>query len=363
MKKTAFALLILLLSLCLFSCVVPAAGDGDTTADTVADTTAKDTTAADTTEAVTTEADTTEAVTTEAVTTEAPATEAVTTEAETTAPPVLLDPVKISYNVENICGGGTFTGYKSLPCVDFTVNDPQNAKGRSLVRYPFSYGVARDGAPHSITVNNQKTFDSFGTGGLAWDNRSGEKVLYLTFDCGYKYGDLTTRILDTLKEKEVKAAFFCTMDYLRVEPAEIARMIAEGHTVGNHSVTHPDCTTISREAFARELLGVHNYMRVNFGYTPKYFRFPTGAFSENALELASSVGYRSIFWSVAYADWDPQNQQGVESAYAQVTSRLHPGAVILLHSTSPDNAAILGRVIDYAKSEGYEFRTLDEYPW
>ena len=231
------------------------------------------------------------------------------------------------------------------------------------MRNPFSFGVASGGTPHGITVNNQATFDAYGTNALAWDNKSGEKVLYLTFDCGYKYGELTSQMLDTLKDKNVKAAFFCTMDYLDDEPAVISRMIAEGHTVGNHSTTHPDCTTLSREQFAKELLGVHNYMRVNFGYTPRYFRFPTGAYSECALELANSVGYRSVFWSVAYADWDPQNQQGTESAFSQVTSRLHPGAVILLHSTSPDNAAILGRVIDYARGQGYEFRTLDEYEY
>lgn len=293
---------------------------------------------------------------------------------ETTAPPLntgapdVQPPLyegstsTVSYPVEYL--GDTFTGFPSLSAVDYTVPDPFNTRGLSTERIPFSYGVASGGQPHHITVSNQEIFDGYGTNGLAWDNKTtDEKVLYLTFDCGYKLDDLTSRILDTLNEKNVPAAFFCTMDYLEEDPEEIARMIEEGHIVGNHSVTHPDCTTVTREKLAWELLGVHNYMRVNFGYTPSYFRFPTGAFSEDVLDLVYHTGYRSIFWSVAYADWDPNNQIGEELAFNQVTSRLHPGAVILLHSTSPDNVAILGRIIDYAISQGYVFKTLDDYEY
>ena len=146
-------------------------------------------------------------------------------------------------------------------------------------------------------------------------------------------------------------------------PAVVARMIKEGHHVGNHSLSHPsNCAALSREELAREALAVENYLRVNFGYSSKYFRFPGGVYSENAVELLRSVGYRSVFWSIAYADWDPEDQMGKDKAFQTVTSRLHPGAVILLHSTSPDNAAILADLIDYAIEQGYQFRSLDEYP-
>lgn len=360
MKRIAFFIVGMMLLASLVACVHSDKADSDTT--NKATTAIEETTEAETTEEETTEEDTTEAVTTVPATTAPPI---VTSPPQTTAPLVPVQPpvqagsLKVAYPVASI--GYTYTGLQSLPAIEYTVNDPYNSRGLQTARNGFSYGVASGGVPHSITVNNQTTFDSYGTNALAWDNKTGGKVLYLTFDCGYKYEDLTTRILNTLKEKNVKAAFFCTMDYLKADPTEVARMINEGHTVGNHSVTHPDCTTVSREKLAWELLGVHNHMRVNFGYSPKYFRFPTGAYSQNALELCSSQGYRSVFWSVAYADWDPANQQGTESAYSQVTSRLHPGAVILLHSTSPDNASILGRVIDYARANGYEFRSLDEY--
>lgn len=272
--------------------------------------------------------------------------------------------VEVTYHVET--DGTTFTDKPSLWEMSYTVYDPTNKRGLSEESYEFTYGKAQGGKPHNTTVNNQKRFDGLGYNALAWDNKTptSEKVLYLTFDCGYKYEDLTIRILDTLKEKDVKAAFFCTMPYLKTAPEEITRMINEGHIVGNHSTNHPsDCAKISRETLAKELLGVHNYLRVKFGYTSRYFRFPTGRNSTNALELVDSIGYRSIFWSVAHRDWDPKNQPGEDVSFETVTSRLHPGAVILLHSTSPDNAAILGRLIDYARDRGYTFRSLDEYDY
>ncbi len=369
MKRYFYIFAALILVFSLFACNK---GKDDEGKDTT--TKAEVTTEEVTTEDVTTEEETTEAETTAEETTVPETTVAETTAAETvppapvttypavtTAPPAYYSELWVSYPISGM--GYTYSGLPSLDNVEYYVNDPYNSRGLSTARNPFSFGVASGGVPHSITVNNQATFDSWGTNALAWDNKSGEKVLYLTFDCGYKYGDLTSRMLDTLSEKNVRAAFFCTMDYLDDEPDVISRMINEGHIVGNHTATHPDCTTVSRERFAWEILGVHNYMRVNYGYSPTYFRFPTGAFSQDTIDLASSVGYRSVFWSIAYADWDPANQQGVESAYSQVTSRLHPGAVILLHSTSPDNAEILGRVIDYARSQGYEFRSLDQYAY
>lgn len=365
MKRIFYLFAVLIFVFSLFSC--NSAKDVDAkkeTADIEEVTTVEETDAEVTTED-TTEAETTAEETTAEDTTVPPTTTAsdpVTTyPAVTTAPPANVDGLWVYSPVSSM--GYTHTGLPSLESVGFYVNDPYNKRGLSSSRNGFSYGVASGGTPHSITVNNQSTFDAWGTNALAWDNKTWEKVLYLTFDCGYKYGDITSRILNTLKEKNVKAAFFCTLDYLDDEPEVISRMINEGHIVGNHTATHPDCTTISRERLAKEILGVHNYMRVHYGYSPSYFRFPTGAFSQDALELVSSVGYRSAFWSVAYVDWDPANQQGVEISYSQVTSRLHPGAVILLHSTSPDNAEILGRVIDYAHSQGYEFRSLDQYAY
>ena len=268
--------------------------------------------------------------------------------------------VEVVYNIKAL--SSTLTGRKSLKPVKFTVKDPYNVIGLNKDKQEFSFGAATEGKPHSLTVDNQYIFDKYKTNALAWDNKTNEKVLYLTFDCGYEYENLTSLMLDTLKDKNVTGAFFVTMQYLQEAPKVVARMINEGHIVGNHSVNHPsNCAALSREAMAKELLGVHNFLRVNYGYNSQYFRFPTGAYSQNAIELVHSQNYRSVFWSIAHSDWDPENQPGVDISFDTITSRLHPGAVILLHTTSPDNAKILGDFIDYARQQGYEFRTLDQY--
>jgi peptidoglycan-N-acetylmuramic acid deacetylase len=169
--------------------------------------------------------------------------------------------------------------------------------------------VAKNGKAHSISVNNQAKFDAYNNvEALALDTVSTDKRMYLTFDCGYEYKNLTASILDTLKAKNVKAACFCTLDYLEDNPQLVHRMINEGHIVGNHRTTHPDFTTISRTKMAEELYISHKYLIDNFDYEAKYFRFPTGAFSESALELVTSVGYKSVFWSLAHKDWETANQ-------------------------------------------------------
>ena len=157
-----------------------------------------------------------------------------------------------------------------------------------------------------------------------------EKTLYLTFDAGYENGS-TEKILDTLKAQQVPAAFFLVGNYIEKNADLVRRMVDEGHIVGNHSTTHPVFPEISRNQMASELYGVDKYMQETYGYKMKYFRFPTGAYSENALELCTSVGYKSTFWSIAYDDWDTANQKGYDYGFEKVTSRLHPGTVILLH--------------------------------
>ena len=255
----------------------------------------------------------------------------------------------------------TYTGFEPLPEISLTVSDPSNSKGLPTTKIEHSYGVAKDGKPHEISVNSEKFFESKNYKAVTYDAVSKDKRLYLTFDCGYENG-YTAKILDVLKEKNVKAAFFCTLDDIKSEPELIARMIKEGHIVGNHSSTHPSFPSLTRSEMAKEIETCDNYLRKNFGYASKYFRFPKGDYSECALDLVQSVGFRSVFWSLSYADWDTNAQKGGDYAFDKVTSRLHSGAVILLHAVSSDNAEAMGRIIDYARSEGYEFYTLDEMP-
>lgn len=247
---------------------------------------------------------------------------------------------------------------------EYTVVDAENARGIDNTKNGFGFGVAKNGEPHEISVNNQKRFDGYSNvEALALDTVSVDKRMYLTFDCGYEYMNLTDDILDTLKEKNVKAAFFVTLSYIKSNPDKIDRMIKEGHIVGNHSANHPVFPDISRTKMADELYKVDEYLQKHFNYKNVYFRFPTGAYSENALELVTSVGYKSVFWSVAHGDYDVDAQPTVQATFDTVTGRFHPGAVILLHAISTSNTKALGDIIDEAHAQGYTFKTLDEYAW
>lgn len=252
------------------------------------------------------------------------------------------------------------TGRELLPDAVFEVNDPQNTRGLPTERIEHSYGVSKNAEPHLNSVNAQNFFESKNYRAVCYDKKSEEKVLYLTFDCGWENG-MTDKVLDTLKEKNVPAAFFCTLDHIKSSHNLIARMINEGHIVGNHSARHPNFAEIDRQRMADEILECDNYLRANFGYSSPFFRFPEGCYTESALDLVGSMGYTSVFWSCAYADWDVSETKGGDHAFSTVTARLHPGAIILLHSVSPDNAEALGKIIDFARENGYKFKPLTEY--
>ena len=253
---------------------------------------------------------------------------------------------------------------EEIPTVSsgYTVYDPENLRGLSEEKVPYSFGVGTNGKPPKASLDNQAYFDSRqNVSALAIDTKTEEKVIYLTFDCGYEYKSNTKKIVDILEEKDVDAAFFCTLSFLKNNKSTVRKMIEGGHIVGNHSTTHPVFPDISRTQMAKELYDVDQYLKQTYGYDCHYFRFPTGAYSESSLELVTSVGHHSVFWSVAYSDWDTANQKSYDEAFETVTSRLHPGAVILLHAVSDTNVEILADFIDYARTQGYTFKTLDDY--
>ncbi len=185
---------------------------------------------------------------------------------------------------------------------------------------------------------------------------SDEKYICLTFDEGYENG-YTPAILDTLKEKGVKAVFFVTYDFASENPELIERMIDEGHIIGNHTYRHLTMDEIAVEKASEEVMYLDKYMKQQYKYRMKLFRFPKGEFSENTLALVNELGYKSIFWSFAYADWDTQNQVDNASAFSEITDNFHNGEIMLLHAVSATNAEILGDAIDEAKAQGYEFTT------
>ncbi len=188
-----------------------------------------------------------------------------------------------------------------------------------------------------------------------------EKVMYLTFDAGYEAG-FTPQILEVLKKHQVPAAFFLVGNYLDTKPELVRQMVAEGHTVANHTTHHPDMSKISNiENFQKELSDLEaKYYEITGQQMKKYYRPPQGKFSEENLKLAKQLGYKTVFWSLAYADWDQNKQPTYEEAMKKLLPRTHNGAVILLHSTSKTNAEILDELLTKWKEMGYTFGTLEQ---
>ena len=213
-----------------------------------------------------------------------------------------------------------------------------------------------EGLPPAAPMTAEKLRE---LGGAYWDENGG-KVLYLTFDAGYENG-YTEEILDVLQELQVPAAFFLTGDYLSREPDLVRRMTAEGHIVGNHTMDHPDMSGLSGDAFAAQLQGMEQlYEEITEQTLPKFYRPPQGLYSEENLKMAQKLGYQTVFWSLAYADWDNEHQPEPDAAVEKLLSRTHDGAVILLHATSKTNAEILDRLIGKWQEMGYRFAPLTE---
>ena len=189
----------------------------------------------------------------------------------------------------------------------------------------------------------------------------GEKVIYLTFDAGYENGN-TAKILDALKKHGVHAAFFVVGNYLETSPELVKRMVEEGHIVGNHTYHHPDMSAISDKAsFQKELDSLATlYQEITGQELSHFYRPPQGKYSEQNLKLAQELGYQTVFWSLAYVDWYADNQPTAEQAYAKLLPRIHNGAIVLLHSTSSTNAAILDDLLSKWEDMGYRFAPLTE---
>ena len=192
---------------------------------------------------------------------------------------------------------------------------------------------------------------------------TGKKVIYLTFDCGYENG-YTEPILDVLKKHNAPAAFFVVGNMVESAPEIIRRMAAEGHIVGNHTFHHPDMSAIADEAaFRQELESLSALYKETTGQEmPPFYRPPQGKYSMENLKLAHKLGYKTVFWSLAYVDWYVDDQPTAEEAYAKLLPRIHDGAIVLLHSTSRTNAEILDDLLTKWEELGYTFAPLTDLP-
>ena len=188
-----------------------------------------------------------------------------------------------------------------------------------------------------------------------------EKVLYLTFDAGYENG-CTAKILDVLKKHKAPAAFFLVGHYMQSNPDLLKRMVTEGHTVGNHTMHHYDMSKLSQKAaFEKELTDLEDtYRQITGKELPKFYRPPQGIYSEENLQMARELGYKTVFWSLAYVDWNNDSQPTAEYAFSKLLPRTHNGAVVLLHSTSATNAAILDELLTKWEQQGYRFAPISE---
>ena len=237
--------------------------------------------------------------------------------------------------------------------------NPEDEKFMQLdnTRRGYGQGNAKDSANRPTgAVAAQERYEKYGAVFIAPPSNN----VYLTFDLGYENG-YTSKILDTLAEKNAKGIFFVTMGYCKPKAAQqiVERIIKEGHILGNHSVSHKSFPTLSVAEMKKEIQGLHDYIKTEYGYEMFLFRPPMGEYSIRSLAVAQSLGYKTMNWSFAYKDWDTGNQPDETWAKQKMLNDVHGGAVYLIHAVSKTNAAILGDVIDGIRAKGFE---IAEYP-
>lgn len=218
--------------------------------------------------------------------------------------------------------------------------------------------VRKKGSAPEVPAAQQQELAKYGG---CYLGDTSKKEIYLTFDEGYENG-YTASILDVLKEKQVPAAFFVTGPYLEGQQELVRRMADEGHVIGNHTIHHPNLGECSDDEIKDELDGLTEKCESLYGVKMEFVRPPEGAYSERSLAVTQSLGYKTVLWSHAYKDWDVNYQPGADNAFKQVEPYFHNGEILLLHAVSKDNAEALGRIIDAAREQGFEFKALTELP-
>lgn len=218
-------------------------------------------------------------------------------------------------------------------------------------------GFGADGTKPAgnVTPDELKTYDAYYVGS------GDDKVIYLTYDCGYENGN-TAPILDALKKHNAPATFFVVGHFLETASDLVKRMVEEGHTVGNHTYHHPDMSSISNLAsFQKEVDDTAAlYQEITGQEMTKYYRPPQGKYSTENLKMAKELGYHTFFWSLAYVDWNVDSQPTKEQAFDKLLPRIHPGAIVLLHSTSKTNGEIMDELLTKWEEMGYRFAPLSE---
>lgn len=237
------------------------------------------------------------------------------------------------------------------------VNETKETSAVVVQSENWGLGFGAEGAKPTgnASIQEMKQYDAY------YMSENDEKILYLTFDCGYENGN-TEAILDALKKHNAPAAFFVVGHYLESAPDLVKRMVEEGHVVGNHTYHHPDMSKISDPAaFQKEMDDVKAlYKDITGQEMAMYYRPPQGKYSTANLKMAKELGYSTFFWSLAYVDWNVDSQPSHEEAFKKLCGRVHPGAVVLLHNTSKTNGEILDELLTKWEEMGYRFGTLKD---
>ncbi|MCI8444386.1 MAG: polysaccharide deacetylase family protein [Clostridia bacterium] len=263
---------------------------------------------------------------------------------------------KIKYGIIGILIIAIF----SLSVISMNATEKEiSTNAESVSNKKIGWGIKRNDNHEQPDVgsSNRKILEQ--NNGITLGNPE-KKYVYLTFDEGYEAG-YTPKILEVLKENEVKATFFLTAHYINTQEELVKQMIAEGHIVGNHTVNHKSMPDLSEEQIKNEVMQLHQTIYEKFNYEMKYIRPPKGEFSERTLQATNSLGYKTVMWSFAYEDWNEEKQPEEEKSKVKIVNNLHNGEIMLLHGNSKTNTDILDRMIKEAKSMGYEFKSLDEF--
>lgn len=238
-----------------------------------------------------------------------------------------------------------------------TSAEPSNIQ--SLSNSKIGWGIKRSDNHEQpdVGTKNKEIMDKYN--GIYMGNKE-KKIVYLTFDLGYEAG-YTSKILEILKNNNVKATFFITAHYVNTQPDLVKQMIDEGHVVGNHTVNHKSMPSCSLETINKEVMNLHFAISEKFGYEMKFIRPPKGEYSERTVAYTNTLGYKTVMWSFAYDDWDENKQGREEYGRKKILENVHNGEIMLLHATSKDNANILDDVVKQIKQMGYEFKNIDEF--
>lgn len=238
-----------------------------------------------------------------------------------------------------------------------TSAEPSNIQ--SLSNSKIGWGIKRSDNHEQpdVGTKNKEIMDKYN--GIYMGNKE-KKIVYLTFDLGYEAG-YTSKILEILKNNNVKATFFITAHYVNTQPDLVKQMIDEGHIVGNHTVNHKSMPSCSLETINKEVMNLHSAISEKFGYEMKFIRPPKGEYSERTVAYTNTLGYKTVMWSFAYDDWDENKQGREEYGRKKILENVHNGEIMLLHATSKDNANILDDVVKKIKQMGYEFKNIDEF--